>query len=509
MGLGRRDKPPTGSLYPRESYVCFFIFLVELLCTWSLVALIYNNWIFYLPTAAEIEEGFEPDPVMCTTTRHVVSDNCTWWSCMEWCLSATAPPSECIHLYTNVRNNGSEIRLAGCNTVNLKQCDYMDLANPNGDWIFDCRTDFTCHHLEGTFLCTEPYQVGVDYFKQVDGGSCKNITKMYECATYEFGETLDCKDKEQCLYILGLFKCRDGKCREVLDYRCERRCKGITCDRSVILMNGDNIFLGDCETVSHVKNDALIWQSDSVHTLLADCHQIELDPDDYTNTTYIASDCINGTLMERSKIPRIVNYTRMLTIFASEDGYKNRIDKGDVEDIPFDTDLMIYKETKLKMNHEGCSNSLSEECTLFHDDHGKDGRNYTTRSRFPCYFTKKQNDFVASFLDLEVSHAYYVFMLVVPGSIFICSCFFCICCSFIVIVDKEGHMHLRGCYSFFRRPRTEYEKWLDQHEKRKKKRLAEQEELRRSEMNALSKLCTVAIYQYQQQYAKVHHQQQL
>lgn len=30
MGQGRGDKPPTGSLYPRESYVCFFIFLVEL-----------------------------------------------------------------------------------------------------------------------------------------------------------------------------------------------------------------------------------------------------------------------------------------------------------------------------------------------------------------------------------------------------------------------------------------------------------------------------------------------
>ena len=70
-------------------------------------------------------------------------------------------------------------------------------------------------------------------------------------------------------------------------------------------------------------------------------------------------------------MPRKVNYTRMLTIFASEDGYKNKIDKGDGKDIPFDTDLMIYKETKLKMNHEGCSNSLSEECTLFHDGHGK------------------------------------------------------------------------------------------------------------------------------------------
>ena len=70
-----------------------------------------------------------------------------------------------------------------------------------------------------------------------------------------------------------------------------------------------------------------------------------------------------------------------------------------------------------------------------------------------------------------------------------------------------GHMHLRGCYSFFRRPRTEYEKWLEQHEKRKKQRLKEQEELRRSEMNALSKLCTVAIHQYQQQYAIVHQHQ--
>ena len=39
-----------------------------------------------------------------------VSSNCTWWSCMEWCLSATQPPDQCIHLYANVRNNGTNIR---------------------------------------------------------------------------------------------------------------------------------------------------------------------------------------------------------------------------------------------------------------------------------------------------------------------------------------------------------------------------------------------------------------
>ena len=143
-------------------------------------------------------------------------------------------------------------------------------------------------------------------------------------------------------------------------------------------MNGDNIFLGDCNLVSHMTGED-IWASDGEHALLADCNEIELDPEDYSNTSYIGKDCINGTLMERSKLPRKVNYTRMLSIFASEHGYTNRLDKGDRRDIPFDNDLMIYKETKLKMNHEGCSNSLSEECTLFHNAFGKVNM---TRSQF-------------------------------------------------------------------------------------------------------------------------------
>ena len=52
MGQGRGDKPPTGSLYPRESYVCFFIFLVELaavikdkLFSWVFD---YGNFVFTL-----------------------------------------------------------------------------------------------------------------------------------------------------------------------------------------------------------------------------------------------------------------------------------------------------------------------------------------------------------------------------------------------------------------------------------------------------------------------------
>ena len=92
--------------------------------------------------------------------------------------------------------------------------------------------------------------------------------------------------------------------------------------------------------------------------------------------------------MERSKMPRKVNFTRLLQIFGSEEGYTNRLDRSSpdsVRNIPFDVDITIYKETRLKMNHEGCSNSLSEECINFHRGYGGDGRNYTAPSRFPCY----------------------------------------------------------------------------------------------------------------------------
>ena len=57
-------------MYLSLSLVCHIIHLF-INQTWSLVALIYNNWIFYLPTAAEIEAEFELDPVMCTTTRNI------------------------------------------------------------------------------------------------------------------------------------------------------------------------------------------------------------------------------------------------------------------------------------------------------------------------------------------------------------------------------------------------------------------------------------------------------
>ena len=90
--------------------------------------------------------------------------------------------------------------------------------------------------------------------------------------------------------------------------------------------------------------------------------------------TFLATDCVNGTLMPRSLMPKKVNFTLLLQLFGSEDGYtKYKMDAGNNTDIPFDIDITIYNETKLKMNHEGCSNYLSEECTFFHKYFGQVG----------------------------------------------------------------------------------------------------------------------------------------
>jgi len=42
----------------------------------------------------------------------------------------------------------------------------------------------------------------------------------------------------------------------------------------------------------------------------------------------------------------------------------------------------IFNKSRLMINHEGCVNTLSGECSEFYELHGKDGRNSTSPSRY-------------------------------------------------------------------------------------------------------------------------------
>ena len=64
----------------------------------------------------------------------------------------------------------------------------------------------------------------------------------------------------------------------------------------------------------------------------------------------IAKDCINGTLMPKTKFtsPAKTNYTEVNRIFQ-EEGHRYRLD-DDIKKIPYDTDIIIYPKTKVKMS---------------------------------------------------------------------------------------------------------------------------------------------------------------
>ena len=55
---------------------------------------------------------------------------------------------------------------------------------------------------------------------------------------------------------------------------------------------------------------------------------------------------------------------------------------------------MLWSFYRLKINIQGCVNTLSEECKAFYHDYGKDGRNYTWRASYPCYYDPYDPDFV-------------------------------------------------------------------------------------------------------------------
>ena len=60
--------------------------------------------------------------------------------------------------------------------------------------------------------------------------------------------------------------------------------------------------------------------------------------------------------------------------------------------------LITYQNIffQILVNTEGCVNTLQGECTTFYLDHRRDGRNQSSKDRFPCYYTPHHDEFVTT-----------------------------------------------------------------------------------------------------------------
>lgn len=143
-------KPPPPPEFREESRICGVIFICQLVAVLSAVSLVYLSVASYIPSIRAIASSYEENAVMCTTVFADDSvENCTAFTCFEWCLSK--PSGLGMQIHVAVRNNGSELAFQQCENRVEKMCSTQDLPTSTRHI---CRKD-QCETLAGIFSFTK------------------------------------------------------------------------------------------------------------------------------------------------------------------------------------------------------------------------------------------------------------------------------------------------------------------------------------------------------------------
>ena len=76
---------------------------------------------------------------------------------------------------------------------------------------------------------------------------------------------------------------------------------------------------------------------------------------------------------------------------------------------------------------------------------GRDGRNYTARAIYPCWYDPDNPDFVVINFDPDKTLMLLIFFAAIPGGILTFSCLYMCGCSRFIFVGDDGHMRLKCC----------------------------------------------------------------
>ena len=415
----------------RERAVCSTLCMCLALSVMSAVALVYLSVIIYLPASRELQAGIGDVSVMCTTTemQNVKGDidACRWSSCSEWCLSKGG--GDCTHLYVSVRSNGTNLVMEGCKDISQRECKSLNMKEiPERN----CKEDHECTVL--------------DKMQRCEDGMCWNITSVYTCFydPKDVDPPVDCAVKRNCIELDGMYDCDEGLCSKVHHWNCERRCSGIrTRGKNTILIAGDDILLGKCERAVDSRTGYTVWRAEDHpgSKMMTSCTEVARGTVSFSEMH--AWDCVNGSLIKDHWLQPSINYSLLTSTFY-EYGPQSRLDYNGAN-MPFEQDITIFNRSRLMINMEGCVNTLSEECTKFYDDFGRDGRNHTSRARFPCYYAPDNSEFVVSRFDADKTKWLFLVFFVVPSSLLVLSCGFLFMCSRMLNIDNTGHMVLRCC----------------------------------------------------------------
>ncbi|CAL8133802.1 unnamed protein product [Orchesella dallaii] len=422
--------------------------------------MVYLTVAVYMPSYRTLNSGFSENTVMCTTILNKTVQNCedppgsglaTWSSCGEWCLSKSS--GTCTQIYVAVRRNGSNIRLEKCDPAafDTKYCHGIDpkmklvalclyfLRCINGD----------CSALHGIFNCTMGPGSPTG---ETQGAVCKNLTSVLSCNLTTTDSPIMCNTRKACLKLDGLYECTYGNCAKVRPpFKCEKRCISInTENKDIMIRQGDIIYTAKCDRAVDMESELEIWprslkslsKPDRRPMLMMFCTNLMEVPQDAT--TYTLSDCFNGTLLEPDHFGNFTNITYVVQ--SHHESSERLLDAVERKFAPPEPDLIIYNETNLYINHEACVNTLVlQECEKFHVEYGGDGKDLRSQSRFQCYYSPNNTEFVVLRFSRIRTVMELMIAAAVPTTLAIVSCFTLVLCTRIIHVGDDSHFYFQCC----------------------------------------------------------------
>ncbi|CAG7821780.1 unnamed protein product, partial [Allacma fusca] len=253
-------------------------------------------------------------------------------------------------------------------------------------------------------------------------------------------------------------QCREGHCSRVRPpFKCEKKCTGIkTGGKNVIIREGDIIFSSSCKRAVDMETNTEIWPKDLKSTnepaeppvLLMFCTNVW---DKQLNKTIIRlSDCFNGTLLEPETFGVTTDITTLISTHISATQQDKRLMDPTGQFAPLEHLLMIYNNTPLMINFEGCVNTLIlNECEKFHAMYGGDGADLRSQSRFKCFHRPNYTETADNFVVLRFNRMRTLMELMigslVPITLAIVSCFVLILCTRIIHVGDDSHFYFQCC----------------------------------------------------------------
>ncbi|XP_017774011.1 PREDICTED: uncharacterized protein LOC108560825 [Nicrophorus vespilloides] len=389
----------------QDKRICATICLCQLMIVFSGVSLIYLTVAVYIPAYKAFYSGYEERPVMCQTINTSVNNNCSWASCGEWCLTKTS--GFCPQVHVTTRQNGTTMQLQDCTEFMSVSCPDVVTSKLRR---YNCNNGSECSNLSGVFNCTL--------------GHCSNLSEVYQCHHKADGHVLD-SDKDN-MKMTGFFECRGSRCTKIKrPFTCDRYCDHInSSDINVIITIEDTLYTARCSeaiatTIANgnepeTKIDPTVfWKEDPRYIMMTSCNTL------VRNESIIeGTDCLNGTIYKKEDIPGpTMNFT---TFWSLRPKALRPVDPRQ-RFIPPQSTLTIYNSSKLLINIDGCVNTLRGECREFMNINGRDGRNQTAQSRFPCYYKKNMPATVLLRFDLNETRKYLIIAAVLPSTIFVVS----------------------------------------------------------------------------------------